>query len=142
MTDILCLISVLLGLAVPIQASVSEFAAQLQKKMPSLLARYNIPGAEIAYIHNGEVAWSQAYGTLSAYTHEPLRPGLVFNFGSCGKVLTAWGIMRLVDQGKIDLDVPANRKDQAFQRFLGALLGMETNNVRGAKCGSNESKPI
>lgn len=103
-----CIVA-LFGLVLPLRAGQAEFAQQLQRKMPRLLARYNVPGAEIAYIHNGEVAWSRAYGTLNVQTNEPLRPGLLFNFGSCGKVLTAWGIMRLVEQGKIDLDGPANR---------------------------------
>jgi CubicO group peptidase (beta-lactamase class C family) len=112
---ILRFIPILMGLALPVHASVAEFAEQLQKKMPSLLYQYNVPGAEIACIHNGDVAWTQAYGTLNVHTNEPLRAGLVFNFGSCGKVLTAWGIMRLVEEGKINLDTPANRYIKRYQ---------------------------
>ncbi len=108
-------IVVLVALVLPVQAAQSEFAQQLQKKMPGLLAKYSVPGAEITYIHNGEVTWSRGYGTLNVQTNEPMRPGLVFNFGSCGKVLTAWGIMRLVEQGKIDLDGPANHYLKRYQ---------------------------
>ena len=38
-----------------------------------------------------------------------MRPDMVFNHGSNGKVLTMWGIMRLVEQGGVELDAPANR---------------------------------
>jgi CubicO group peptidase (beta-lactamase class C family) len=113
--SILRFIPILVGLGLPVHASVSDFAAQLQKKMPSLLSQYNIPGAEIACIHNGDIAWNQAYGALNVNTNEPLRAGLVFNFGSCGKVLTAWGIMRLVEEGQINLDAPANRYIKRYQ---------------------------
>ena len=112
---ILCFIPIFIGLALPVHASVSDFAEQLQRKMPSLLSQYNVPGAEIACIHNGDVAWTQAYGALNAHTNAPLHTDLVFNFGSCGKVLTAWGIMRLVEEGKINLDAPANRYIKRYQ---------------------------
>jgi len=38
----------------------------------------------------GEVTWTRAYGTADLATGRPMEPNMVFNFGSCGKVLTAW----------------------------------------------------
>jgi len=109
-------IALFIVLVLPGHASArSDFAHQLLRRMPELLAKYHVPGAEIAYIHDGEVVWTRAYGTVNVHTSEPMRPGLVFNFGSCGKVLTAWGIMRLVEQGKIDLNGPANRYLKRYQ---------------------------
>jgi CubicO group peptidase (beta-lactamase class C family) len=78
------------------------------QRIPDLLAKYRIPGAVVLYIKNGEVAWTQAYGLANVSTGKPMSPELIFNFGSTGKVLTGWGVMRLVEQGKGDLDVPAS----------------------------------
>jgi hypothetical protein len=38
-----------------------------------------------------------------------MRPDMVFNHGSNGKVMTAWALMRLFEAGKVELDAPANR---------------------------------
>lgn len=91
------------------------FAAALQEQMPGLLATNHVPGAVVSYIKNGEVVWTKAFGVANLQTGDPIRPDMVFNQGSNGKVLTAWGIMRLVEEGKMDLDAPANRYLKRWQ---------------------------
>ena len=44
-----------------------------------------------------------------------MRPNMVFNHGSDGKVLTAWAMMCLVEAGKVELDAPANRYLKRWQ---------------------------
>jgi CubicO group peptidase (beta-lactamase class C family) len=83
--------------------------------MPGLLLKYRVPGAVVSCITNGEVAWTKAFGLANLKTGAPMRPDMIFNHGSNGKVLTAWGIMRLVEQGKVDLDAPANRYLKRWQ---------------------------
>jgi CubicO group peptidase (beta-lactamase class C family) len=76
--------------------------------MPALLRRYQVPGAVVSSIKNGEVVWTKAFGLAKLAPGAPMRPDMVFNHGSDGKVLTAWAIMRLVEEGKVSLDAPAN----------------------------------
>jgi CubicO group peptidase (beta-lactamase class C family) len=114
------IVSVLLILSLaqsfPAQAKVIDpFAALLDQRMPDLLAKYRVPGAVVSYIKNGEVAWTQAYGLANLATLKPMSPEMVFNFGSTGKVLTGWGVMRLVEQGKVDLDAPVNQYLKRWQ---------------------------
>jgi len=77
--------------------------------MPAVLASNKAPGAVVSCIKNGEVAWTKAFGLADLRTRAPMRPDMVFNHGSDGKVLTAWAMMRLVEAGKVELDAPANR---------------------------------
>jgi len=84
------------------------FTRSLVERMPSLLAKYHVPGAVVSCISNGEVAWTKAFGLANLRTGAPMQTDMVFNHGSNGKVLTAWGIMRLVEQGKVELDAPVN----------------------------------
>jgi CubicO group peptidase (beta-lactamase class C family) len=91
------------------------FAAALQEHMPALLATNHVPGAVISHIKNGEVIWTKAFGVANLQTGAPMRPDMVFNHGSDGKVLTAWGIMRLVEEGKVNLDSPANHYLKRWQ---------------------------
>ena len=92
-----------------------SFAVTLQERMPALLGSNQVPGAVVSYIKNGEVAWTKAFGLANLRTSTPMRPDMVFNHGSDGKVLTAWAMMRLVESGKVELDAPANRYLKRWQ---------------------------
>jgi len=108
----------MLGLGVSFHTAAGPddpFARALEERMPDLLAKYRVPGAVVSSITNGEVAWTKAFGRANLKTGAPMQPDLVFNHGSNGKVLTAWGIMRLVEQGKVELDAPANRYLKRWQ---------------------------
>jgi len=91
------------------------FARALDERMPALLTKYQVPGAVISCITNGDVAWTKAFGLANLKTGAPMRSDMVFNHGSNGKVLTMWGVMRLVEQGKVELDAPANRYLKRWQ---------------------------
>jgi CubicO group peptidase (beta-lactamase class C family) len=91
------------------------FAVRLQADMPAVLASTRVPGAVVSYIKNGEVAWTKAFGVANLQAGTPMRPDMVFNHGSNGKIMTAWALMRLVEAGKVDLDAPANRYLKRWQ---------------------------
>lgn len=99
----------LASLPVSAQASAEgPFAAQLDQQMPELLARYDVPGTILAYIKDGDVAWTQAYGVANAATGAAMHADMLVEHGSNGKALTAWAVMKLVEQGRVDLDAPVN----------------------------------
>ncbi len=91
------------------------FADRLDAEMPGLLEHYGVPGTVVARISNGDVAWTRAYGVANRATGAPIRPDMVLGFGSIGKILTAWATMRLVEEGRLDLDAPANRYLKRWQ---------------------------
>jgi CubicO group peptidase (beta-lactamase class C family) len=99
----------------PKSDSNDSFAVALQERMPGLLASNRVPGAVVSCIKNGEVAWTKAFGIADLKTGAPMRPDMVFNHGSDGKVMTAWAMMRLVEAGKVELDAPANRYLKRWQ---------------------------
>ena len=67
-----------------------------------------MPGVAVALIQKGEVVWTRGYGFANAATAKPITPETVFNVGSLSKMATAWGVMRLVEEGKVDLDRPVD----------------------------------
>jgi CubicO group peptidase (beta-lactamase class C family) len=94
----------------PVQANDDlSFSDVLDQRMPELLSKYRVPGAVVSYIEKGEVTWTKTYGFANIKSKQPMSSDMIFNFGSTGKVLTAWGVMRLVEQGKVDLDTPVNQ---------------------------------
>lgn len=84
------------------------FSVLLEERMPDLLAKYGVPGSVVSYIENGEVVWTQAYGMADVGSGRAMQPDMLLEHGSNGKALTAWAVMKLVEQGKVDLDAPVN----------------------------------
>ena len=87
-------------------APVHPFGPIVDFITPNLLHEYAVPGAAVALISNGEVVWMRGYGFADVASAMPITPETVFNVGSISKSLCAWGVMRLVDRGIVDLDRP------------------------------------
>ena len=98
----------------PIQEPVQEpadrdpaaFRAQLDAVVPGLLQDYLTPGAAVALVVDGKTEWIAGYGLADVASGRPVTEDTAFNIGSISKSVAAWGVMKLVEQGKIDLDTP------------------------------------
>ncbi|WP_298756920.1 serine hydrolase [uncultured Psychroserpens sp.] len=86
---------------------INSFTKDLDQKIPKLLQEFTVPGAAITIIENGELVLQKAYGYADVDTKTKVTAQTGFNIGSISKTIAAWGIMKLVEKGKIDLDVPA-----------------------------------
>ena len=80
-------------------------AARLQSRLTELVAKHSVPGATIGVLHDGEI-FEAAAGVTSLDTKVPVTTDTVFQIGSMTKPWTTTVIMQLVDEGKVDLDVP------------------------------------
>jgi CubicO group peptidase (beta-lactamase class C family) len=70
------------------------------------LAASTTPGLAVALVWHGRIAWAAGYGVAGQATGEPVTPATRFQAASVSKPVTAWGVLRLVEQGRIDLDEP------------------------------------
>tara|TARA_R110002110_G_scaffold92763_11_gene241995 strand:+ start:390 stop:2177 length:1788 start_codon:yes stop_codon:yes gene_type:complete len=86
-----------------------QFVSELDQKMPELLNDFIVPGAAIAIIENGEVILQKGYGYSDINKGIKVTKTTGFNIGSISKTIAAWGVMKLVQEGKIDLDAPAEQ---------------------------------
>jgi len=80
--------------------------AKLQQDIPQLTKVAEIPGLSVAVIRHGKTYWVQNYGVQNAKTKEPVADSTVFNVGSLSKPVFAYGVLKLVDAGKLKLDEP------------------------------------
>ncbi|MGI6005380.1 MAG: serine hydrolase domain-containing protein [Christensenellales bacterium] len=90
-------------------ASLEGFTAHMDQRVKTLMKRYRIPGASVALVEGGQIVWTKAYGYAELETGRPLTPDTPMRVQSIAKSVTAWGVMKLVEQGKIELDSPAAR---------------------------------
>lgn len=78
---------------------------ELAEKLQQLIAEHGVPGAQLAVLDGDEIT-EVAAGVLSLRTGSPATPDALFLPGSIGKLYTATLVMMLVDEGRLDLDVP------------------------------------
>ena len=78
----------------------------LRKDIPSLMQQAGVPGLSVALIRNGKTYSLQNYGVKKADTQDAVTDGTVFNIGSLSKPVFAYGVLKLVDAGKLKLDEP------------------------------------
>lgn len=85
-----------------------------------------IPGV-IAHIQRGdEVLYAGAAGTTRMNGGEPLTPDTPFHTASVGKLFTAAVVLRLHEQGRLDIDAPAARYvDEQTLRGLVVVDGVD-----------------
>ena len=88
---------------------IEQFRDELDQRIPQLLNDFMVPGTAIALIENGEIILQKAYGYSNIDKETPVTTTTGFNIGSISKTITAWGVMKLVQEGKIDLDAPAEK---------------------------------
>jgi CubicO group peptidase (beta-lactamase class C family) len=82
---------------------------KLENDIPRLTKLADVPGASAALIQDGRIVWTKGFGVASAETNEPVTGETVFEAASLSKVVFAYGVLKLVDEGKLDLDTPLNK---------------------------------
>jgi CubicO group peptidase (beta-lactamase class C family) len=91
-------------------SAVTQEAGTLDKtlgdKIPPLLRKALVPGISIAVLDDGRVVWEGYFGVKNAETGEPVKDDTVFEAASLSKPVFAYGVMKLVDRKKLDLDRP------------------------------------
>jgi CubicO group peptidase (beta-lactamase class C family) len=83
--------------------------AALQKEVPGLLNAATIPGLSMALIRDGKTYWRHAFGLRDANTGQPVTEDTIFEAASLSKPVIAYGVLKLVQQGKLDLDAPLSK---------------------------------
>ena len=89
--------------AVPVNAATE---ARLEKDIPALMEKAGVPGLSIAVIRSGKTVWDDSFGIRDEATKKPVTKDTMFNVGSLSKPVFAYGVLKLVDAGKLKLDEP------------------------------------
>jgi CubicO group peptidase (beta-lactamase class C family) len=77
---------------------------QLDERLAKQFKDDGIPGAAVAVIENGALAFVKGYGVADRATGTAVTPDTVFRAGSISKSLTGIAIMTAVQDGKLSLD--------------------------------------
>lgn len=77
----------------------------LQEKVSALAAEHEVAGVAVGVLLDGEEHYA-FHGVTSVENPLPVDEKTLFQFGSTGKTYTAAAMLRLVEQGRVDLDAP------------------------------------
>jgi CubicO group peptidase (beta-lactamase class C family) len=110
-----------------------DLSAQVDRVVEVERKLQQIPGVSLAVCHDGKIVKASGYGLANVELDVPVTPDTIFQTGSVGKQFTAMGVMMLVEEGKIGLDVkipnyvpesPAGWKEVTVRELLTHTSGI------------------
>lgn len=121
------------------QAAIDSGRAVLR----TLMTAQGIPGLSVAVIVDGDIVWSEGFGFADLENRVPATPLTRFRIGSISKPVTAEAVGLLVEQGKLDLDVPVQTYVPDYPRQRWPIT---TRQVAGHQAGirhyANEAETL
>jgi CubicO group peptidase (beta-lactamase class C family) len=72
------------------------------------MAQLTVPGVSVAVADGYELVWARGHGAVETDRDAPVTPDTLFLAGSISKPVTAAAVLRLVEQGRLDLDADVN----------------------------------
>ena len=99
----------------PVGFSLDDFRSHFEVKIPRLMKQYEIPGCNIALVHDFEIVWNQGFGYADVASGRFLTKDSVMSVQSITKSTTAWGVLKLNEENLINLDDPLSRYLKTWQ---------------------------
>ena len=93
-------------LAVISQDDYSFTIEYAQYRVQRAMKQYDLPSVAIALVDDQNVIWQETYGLANIEEEIFAAPDTVYKMYSVAKAFTAIEIMRLVEEGLVDLDAP------------------------------------
>ena len=90
----------------PLEIPAETLIKELTKTIPSLLARFNVPGLSIFVIRDSSLLWSKGFGVKNVATNEAVTPATIFEAASLSKPVFAYAVLKLCEMGTLGLDTP------------------------------------
>jgi len=95
------------------------YAKELQAVLDSTRQSANVMGASVAIIVPGYNPWLGVSG--ESYPGRSIRPEMLFDMGSTGKLIMATLVLNLCEDGLISLDDPINKYLPAYPNVDGSI---------------------
>lgn len=75
-------------------------------ELEALMAEKKIPGLSMVIIENAEVIWHLDLGVKNSQAKDPVDSETLFEVASLSKPVFAYGILKMVESGQLNLDKP------------------------------------
>lgn len=95
--------------SVAARADYAPTAALLSRFIGHEMSDKDLPAVSVALVDGSEIVWARGFGYAKPRDSVPATARTVYRVGSVSQLFTNIALMRLVDQGKLDLDAPVTR---------------------------------
>ena len=109
----------------------------------TLLEQSGAASLSLVLMRGDRVVWQEAFGVADTATSAPPSADTMYGIGSVSKMLAAVAAMRLVDQGKVDLDAPLTRylpgllmSSAAYRQITVRMLLDHSSGLPGSSYGN------
>ena len=79
---------------------------ELDRVVTRFMRQWDVVGASLAITRGGKLVYSKGYGFADREGGEPMNVNHIFRVASISKLITAVGIMKLAEEGRLSLDSP------------------------------------
>lgn len=84
--------------------STTDELSRFDEVMKMLMAYCNAPGAQLAVAKGGQLKYIKSFGVANRDNAEPVTTRHVFRYNSISKVITGTAILKLIQEGKVNLE--------------------------------------
>jgi CubicO group peptidase (beta-lactamase class C family) len=110
-TTAACLLSLALHLLPAAETAAADAPSvgsldTLRHNIDSVMSAFSIPGAAVALVSRDSIIWISTFGFANQETGERVSEDTHFCIGSCTKSILGMGLLKLLDEGRIDLNAP------------------------------------
>lgn len=89
-----------------IMAHNDKFIAGLESSIPGIMDKALIPGLSMAVIQDGKLYWENGFGVKNYEIQDPVDNETVYEAASLSKPVFSYAVMKLIENGELDLDKP------------------------------------
>lgn len=113
-----------------VRGDVASIENHLVRKLNDAGEDRRLGSAALVLVHDGKIAAKHGFGVANGETQSPAKTDrTLYQMASVSKAVTAWGVMKLVEEGKLGLDEPVMRHLKRW-RFPGSDARREKVTVR------------
>jgi CubicO group peptidase (beta-lactamase class C family) len=89
---------------IPISGAAVPGMGSYDQTITDFMRKHAIPGGAVAVMRDGKLIYARGFGYADVENKTPVQPDALFRIASMSKPITSAAIMKLVEEGKLDLD--------------------------------------
>jgi CubicO group peptidase (beta-lactamase class C family) len=89
---------------IPISGAAVPGMGSYDKTITDFMRKHAVPGGAVAVVRDGRLVYARGFGYADVENKTPVQPDALFRIASVSKPITAVAVMKLVEEGRLELD--------------------------------------
>jgi CubicO group peptidase (beta-lactamase class C family)/D-alanyl-D-alanine dipeptidase len=119
-----------------------EIVVELENMIQAEIQAKGLPALSISLVDDQSVVWSAGFGVENSQKGTPATSETIYRVGSVSKLFTDLAIMKLVEDGAIDLDEPVSTYIPSFEPMNGYDAEITLRHLMSHRSGLVREPPV